>query len=169
VSNPTAAVFAALRLWIDLDTNSIAHGVRVWNAMSQSNGVPYLAYNQPLAPGQSVNLQIEYSVPDRRTLPNPAFQTEVVSPDPSFEPGGTRVTSVRQVALTNGLILVEFSSIAGRIYYVQYSGDMRQWQTALPALIGTGTRVQWVDTGPPKTESLPSSEPSRFYRVILLP
>ena len=29
--------------------------------------------------------------------------------------------------------------------------------------------VQWLDDGPPKTETKPSQAGSRFYRVFLLP
>jgi hypothetical protein len=169
VSNPTLAPLAALRLWVELDANSLARGVQVWNATGRSNAVPYLSYNTSLAPGQSVDLQIEYYVPDRQPFPSPSFRTEVVVPDPPFEPAGTALGFVRQVTLANGLFLVEFSTTVGRRYYVQYSSDMTNWKTALPAIMGTGSRVQWIDNGPPKTESLPSSESSRFYRVILLP
>jgi hypothetical protein len=169
VSNPTLAPLAALRLWVALDANSLARGVQVWNATGRSNVVPYLSYNTSLAPGQSVDLQVEYYVPDRRTFPSPSFRTEVVAPEAPFEPAGTALGFVRQVTLANGLFLVEFSTTAGRQYYVQYSSDMTNWKTVLPAVMGTGSRVQWIDNGPPKTESLPSSESSRFYRVILLP
>jgi hypothetical protein len=93
----------------------------------------------------------------------------VVAPEPPFEPGGTALGFVRQVPLADDLFLVEFSTTLGRRYYVQYSSDMTNWKTALPAVMGTGSRVQWIDNGPPKTESLPSSESSRFYRIILLP
>jgi hypothetical protein len=169
VSNPLVVPFAALRLWVELDASSLARGVQVWNATDRSNGVPYLSYNASLAPGQSVDLQVEYYVPDRRTLPNPVFRTQVVALEPPFEPGGTALGFVRQVPLADDLFLVEFSTTLGRRYYVQYSSDMTNWKTALPAVMGTGSRVQWIDNGPPKTESLPSSESSRFYRIILLP
>ena len=169
VSNPTAAPLAALRLWVELDANSLARSVQVWNATGRSNDVPYLSYNMSLAPGESVDLQIEYYVADRRTFPNPVFRAEVVAPDPPFEPAGTALGFVRQVPLTGGLFLVEFSTTAGRWYYVQYSSDMTDWKTAPPAVMGTGSRVQWIDTGPPKTESLPSSGTNRFYRVLLVP
>jgi len=169
VGNPTAAPFAALRLWVELDANSIARRAQVWNATGRSNGVPYLSYSLSLAPDQSVDLQIEYYVPDRRTRPSPAFRTEVVAPEPPLEPEGSVLSSVRQLPLTNGLFLVEFSTGPSQLYYVQYSSDLTGWKTALPAVMGTGSRVQWIDNGPPKTESAPSSEPNRFYRVIRVP
>jgi len=169
VTNPTPTPLAAVRLWVELDANSLARGVQVWNATGRSNAVPYLSYNASLASGQSVDLQVEYYVPDRRTFPNPVFRTEVVVADPPFEPTGTVLGFVRQVPLTGGLFLVEFSTTAGRRYYLQYSSDMTDWKTAPPAVMGTGSRVQWIDTGPPKTESLPSSGTNRFYRVLLVP
>ena len=35
----------------------------------------------------------------------------------------------------------------------------------LPGVQGTGSRVQWLDIGPPRTETPPGIEP-RFYRVL---
>jgi hypothetical protein len=75
----------------------------------------------------------------------------------------------RAMMLSNRTFLLEFSSEAGRTYYVQYSGNLIVWKTAQPAITGTGTRVQWIDNGQPKTESAPSTEGKRFYRVIMLP
>ena len=49
------------------------------------------------------------------------------------------------------------------------SGNLVDWKTVVPAINGTGTRLQWVDNGPPKTELLPSLDSHRFYRLILLP
>jgi hypothetical protein len=56
-----------------------------------------------------------------------------------------------------------------RLYYVQYSSNVNALATnpltALPAVRGTGSRVQWIDNGPPKTVSPPASG-TRFYRVL---
>jgi len=38
----------------------------------------------------------------------------------------------------------------------------------LPAVTGTGTRQQWIDNGPPKTDSLPPASAMRFYRLLLV-
>jgi sugar lactone lactonase YvrE len=169
VSNPTPTPLAALRVWVELDAASVARGVQVSNATGRSNGIPYLAYNIPLAPGQNVDLQVEYYVPDRQPFPNPVFRAEVAAQDPPVEPQGTPLGFVRQVWLTNGLFLVELSTMAGRQYYVQYGSNLTNWTTASPAVLGNGSKVQWVDTGPPKTESRPSSATNRFYRVLLAP
>jgi alpha-tubulin suppressor-like RCC1 family protein len=169
ISNPTPASFDALRLWVRLDTNSAAHGVRVWNATGTSNGVPFVLYNQPLPPGQSVDLALEYYIPDRRTMPNPAFTVEVVPASAPVNPAGQVLEAKRVVRLGDGSVRVEFGTLENRIYYVQYSSDMTTWKTALPAITGTGRDVQWLDMGPPKTESAPQSVPMRVYRILLLP
>jgi hypothetical protein len=52
---------------------------------------------------------------------------------------------------------------------VQYSSNMITWLTAIPIVIAPANRVQWYDDGPPKTDSIPSTIGSRFYRVMLLP
>ena len=51
-------------------------------------------------------------------------------------------------------------------YTLQYSSDTLNWISVYPSLLGTGATIQWIDDGPPKTESLPSTEGTRFYRVI---
>jgi hypothetical protein len=75
----------------------------------------------------------------------------------------------RIVVLPNRNVLIEFSSLTNRIYYVQYSSNMLLWKTAVPAITGNGTKIQWIDAGPPKTDAPPYAVPTRSYRVILLP
>ena len=74
ISNPTPWTYAAVRLSV----SNLPLVVRVWNATGTSNGVPFVLYNQPLPPGQSVDLSIEYYIPDRRTMPNPVFTVELI-------------------------------------------------------------------------------------------
>jgi len=42
------------------------------------------------------------------------------------------------------------------------------FQTSFPPMVGTGSRRQWLDSGPPRTQS-PPVEGSRFYRVVETP
>jgi hypothetical protein len=37
-----------------------------------------------------------------------------------------------------------------------------------PGGTSSANRIQWIDNGPPKTESFPDSRLTRFYRVILV-
>jgi uncharacterized ParB-like nuclease family protein len=68
--------------------------------------------------------------------------------------------------MEDGGFLIEFNAEAGHSYRVEYSDDMRVWKTSPAPIVGAGTQVQWVDRGPPWTESHPSSKTSRFYRVV---
>jgi hypothetical protein len=70
---------------------------------------------------------------------------------------------------SDGSIELEFATIDGQSYRVQYSGDLAHWTDALPAVIGTGAMVAWRDNGPPGTDSPPATQPRRFYRVVLGP
>ena len=69
--------------------------------------------------------------------------------------------------------MLEFTTISNRLYSVQYSANMNgAWNTVTPPVTGNGDKIQWVDTGAPKTASTAPDHgraPSRFYRVILLP
>jgi hypothetical protein len=67
---------------------------------------------------------------------------------------------------------VEFTTRSKNfLYYMQYASNVSQLnnparvKTAFPPIRGTGSSVQWIDNGPPKTESPPVSG-SRFYRVL---
>jgi hypothetical protein len=68
--------------------------------------------------------------------------------------------------LDDGSIRVQFKSDLNRSYLVQYSEDLLQWKTASPALFGTGGTLEWIDDGPPKTDTHPSTESRRLYRLI---
>ena len=102
-------------------------------------------------------------------MPNPVFTVELISASAPPDPSGTVLEVDRALRLADGTFWVEFTTLSNRVYYLQYSGDVSAWKTALPAVSGTGHRVSWRDAGPPKTESAPQSVTNRFYRIILLP
>ena len=70
---------------------------------------------------------------------------------------------------TGGAFGLEFNPLANRIYYIEYGSDLIGWKTVTVPLVGTGGPVQWIDNGPPQTDSPPQSQPARFYRIILSP
>jgi len=165
VYNTTAFPFAATRIVV----NGLSSGATVYNISGHNaEGLPYIQYNQPVAPGGFIDLTIEYFVP-LRTVPSVTFTSEVVEPAVVPTPVGTVQAVTRSLRLEDGSYLVDFRTLSNRTYYVQYSADLQNWKTARPAVIGTGSGVQWVDNGPPKTDSWPGSQPSRFYRVLLAP
>jgi Immunoglobulin domain len=164
-------------LGVDSRTNAIVN----WNAQGniftgpdpRFNGGTYVSLGA-LAPAESADLTLEYLVPDRTTAPAPLLLalgnvlTNIVSPT-----NGTflAVTTNRFV---NGGFLVEFPTRTNHNYYVQYAGNAADLtnvtvvRTALPFVAGTGSQVQWLDNGPPKTSSFPTNG-SRFYRVLETP
>jgi alpha-tubulin suppressor-like RCC1 family protein len=144
-------------------------GTAVYNASgTNDSGQPYVQYNQPLAPGASVDLMIEYFVPTR-TVPNVVLIAESTSPVDPIDAAGTVQPITRSLPLEDGSYLIDFRTLANRTYYVQYSSDLTTWRTAFPPVVGSGSGMQWVDNGPPKTDSHPSTQTNRFYRVLLAP
>ena len=147
----------------------LAAGVQVFNASGVSNGISYVQSKLPIPPGGSVDLLIEYYVPNFQA-PNPTLAAEMAQPLlQTASLSSTLVPVTRQLRISTGDFLLEFNSLASRIYFVQYSRDLINWKTAWPSVAGTGNRIQWIDNGPPRTEGSPVREASRFYRIVLAP
>jgi hypothetical protein len=168
VTNPTYSTYEAVRVYVSNLTNSPA--IVVHNASGVTNGIPYVESHAEVPPGSYVDMKIEYYSP-QRVAPNPVLTPQLVPP---VEGSGAAVIGFQQhinrgLFLPNGNFMVEFASMPNRLYYVQYSSDLLTWKTASPPLTGTGTWIQWLDNGQPKTESAPASASRRFYRVLLLP
>jgi len=165
VLNPTPKSLSGVRVMI----SDLATGMQVFNASGQAGGVSYVQSQLPIPPGGSIDLTIEYYVPNYAT-PNPSLAAAVSQPSlQAASVSDTMVPVTRQLRLDNGDFLLEFNSESGRVYFVQYSNDMKDWKTAWPSVAGTGNRIQWMDNGPPRTETSPVPEPARFYRVVLAP
>jgi hypothetical protein len=162
VLNPTTYPYDAVRVLI----RNLPADTRVYNASGQTNGIPYVQSNLPVPPGGSVDFRIEYYA--NRPL-EPTLEAQLVSVNPPPNPSGTFQHVSRALRLSNGTFLIEFNSLLNRTYYVQYTKNLTDWKTVTPTLTGTGTRIQWIDNGPPKTEADPAGELCRFYRVLMLP
>src|ERR1051325_6481211 len=156
LSNNGDAPLDAVRVFI----TDLPPGVIVFNATGQTNGVPYVLYNQPLQPGESADLTLEYYVPDRVTVPNPTFIAEATAAEPPPSPGGTPQDIDRPARmLADGTFLIDFSTLDRKSYFIQYGAQVDgPWKAALPSLTGTGSHMQWIDNGPPKTESPPQAQ-----------
>lgn len=168
IDNPAFFDVEALRLVIKLSAADRAKGIRVYNATgTNAAGHAYIQYDMPLASQTQLKLVIEYYVPDRVSVPSPTFVLVAVPASAWSAPGGTVQSILRQRVLSpEKAFLIDFATEAGAYYFVQYSDDMVTWKTARPAISGTGSTVQWVDNGPPKTETHPSQTQTRFYRVL---
>ena len=164
ISNANSSTIDAVRVSI-LD---LPAGVVVVNAAGTLNGNPFIQYNLPLAPGQSVSLLIEYYSPDPAVIPiTTSFLPEVTSVMPPLNPTGQIIDGVTVSRLIDNRLAISFTSLADRTYYVQFSDDGTNWTTSLAPLEGTGRRIVWVDNGPPKTPSDTVDGSVRTYRVVL--
>ena len=165
VENPTPLPLTAVRVLI----RGIPAGARLVNATgTNAQGVPFIQFNNTLAAVSSTNLTLEYVTPDRRVAPLTftAEPTPLLPPPPLM--AGTLVPISRVTVAPDGRVLIGFDSIVGRTYFIEYSDDMLTWKSAVPGVVAVGIVTQWIDNGPPKTETFPQSMMCRFYRVRLI-
>ncbi len=158
----TGLIAATFRVFID----DLPDGTTVWNSHGTVNGRPYIDVPRPINPGESVMIRIEFRSADRATIPSPTFVVGTAAALEPVVPQGLAVSLQPRATLARGEVLLEFSSTLGKNYYIQYSDDMAVWKSALPKVIGTGSRIQWIDNGLPKTDPHPSTVSSRFYRIL---
>ena len=172
VINPAGSVSSLTFLRIsffDLGNDSLGNAIRLINATGTNNGVPYVLIPSAIVPAGSFPLNVEYYVSDRVTKPNPRLVVEVVTSGYPTVPAGTILTPDR-LEFHLGRFKLDFTSSAGKTYYIQYSSSVAgPYETSFPGVAGTGGRLQWVDTGPPRTTSLPTAAGSRFYRLLQVP
>lgn len=143
--------------------------------------VPFAITNVPLPmvqlnnllPGETRPATMEFYVADHATTPAPQYSLYLA--DPLYHtppPYFTMPVTLLGTRFANGTFLVEFPSQLGVTYYVQYAATPADLatnaQTVLPPINGTGAHIQWIDDGPPKTDSPPTNG-SRFYQVITWP
>jgi hypothetical protein len=133
--------------------------------------IPFAQIND-LQPGESRTVTLEFYVTDHWTVPRPRYALYRDDPLLRLLPLGLAPVPITASRFTtNGVFLVEFPTRQSHTYYVQYSdtveglADSALVKTVLPAVGGTGSSVQWMDNGPPKTDSPPGAH-SRFYRVL---
>jgi len=171
ISNPTGSTIDAARVFI----SNLPSGTTVHNATGSQGGVPFIQYNLPLLAGQSVDLTIEYLVPRNASgqfiveaIPTaPVFFWEAVPPLAPLTPVGTVLSGVNVFRWTDNRAVVQFASVVGLNYHVQWSDDGgTTWITARPVVAGTNDVISWIDQGPPKTFTDSATAPGRTYRVI---
>ena len=161
----------AFRLYIENLPDDVlvynAHGTRAFGTPSVE--LPYLLYNRPLAAAASVTLSVEFFRPSLDPDFTPQYEIELL-PVPETEPvsasGGIPVT--RNQIISNSDYLIEIASTPGAVYAVEYSHDMTTWTRVVPSVTAPANRLQWIDNGPPKTASHPSTVPARYYRFVLI-
>jgi len=141
---------------------------RVQNTSFVTNGVPAVLYNLPVPVGATCDLTIKYFLGVGATTNVLPYLVGIAisSRAPDLGVTGQTVPMTRAMSLPDGSFLINFNSVSNAIYYVQYATVLGSWKTSPQPLLGTGYSMQWIDYGPPATDSLPGSRPSRFYRII---
>jgi len=150
----------------DLTITGLPEGVCVNNASDCTGGTTTIHHRQPLAAGAAVTLVLEYFASARGTVLEPQVAVSLVTEpdtDPAAPDGGLAVDRCMRQA--DGSLLIEFTATSGALYEVHYSDDGENWKLSPVRVRAAGNRVQWIDRGPPRTDSPPSAEPCRFYRV----
>jgi hypothetical protein len=102
-----------------------------------------------------------------REFPQPAY---TIRQTPPVEPGSAQgqVQPIGRVVQAGGRTYVEFATTSGLLYWVQYRDSATApWQTSAVAVTGTGTTIQWLDDGWPKTVSAPTA--ARTYQLLVAP
>ncbi|HYG21706.1 MAG TPA: DUF11 domain-containing protein [Verrucomicrobiae bacterium] len=151
--------------------NNLQHPLR--NAAGTNSGTPFVAYAAPLAPGEGVNLVLQYFVPARVAfdVPNDSYVAVATSTYNVNVPVPSAVTITNIVQLPSQDVMIEFPATPGRTYTIYYSSamDFPDARAAIPPIVAQTSKVQWIDDGPPKTISAVNSTTNRFYRVLLNP
>jgi hypothetical protein len=145
VLNPTPFDFEGVRVLI----TDLPSDVAVYNRSGFTNDVPYVQYNLPILAGGSIDLLIEYYVPSR-IPPNPTLQAEVVRGSRSEVMSSANCSRSPPPSFRDGTFMIEWVSQRNRTYFVQYGENLSDWKTVASAVIGTGTRQQWIDNGRPR-------------------
>lgn len=170
-ANPGAVLADNARLLVsNLGVDSNTNVVALANAQGfvLPGFTPYVDFGA-IAPTEVRPGVLQYYVTDRTTRPTPSFEMFATPAVQFTPPAGTVLQAV--VRQTNDLVLVEFPTALDRRYYIQYAASLTNFQsgqveTSLPAVFGTGSNLQWLDSGPPRTQPEPAGGVFRFYRVL---
>ena len=150
----------------DLAITGLPDGVTVNNASAVAGNVATISMRRPLGIGESVTILIEYMVSGRSKVFTPLLSVSVTLPENAATATGDALAVDRCLYLEEGAFLIEFTSEPGKRYEIQYSNNHKEWIVSPVIIRAGGNRVQWIDRGPPRTESPPVGG-SRFYRVKL--
>lgn len=152
----------------ELRVSGLPQGACLYNAADCLSGEPLTGHYQPLAPGESIALVLEYYTPARGAVLNPTVTATPVLPRDLISTAEGRIAVDRVQMIEPGALLLEFTAVPNRLYLVQYSADGIVWRDSLTRIRAAGTRVQWIDRGAPRTHAPPLPGQSRFYRIMEL-
>ncbi|WP_193210708.1 Calx-beta domain-containing protein [Luteolibacter marinus] len=144
-------------------------GVTLANAAGTGgpDSAPYILYNQPSAMGSTLDLTLEFLVSDRNASFSPEFEVELLpEAEATWKPANAGTAPARITRLPDGSVMLEYDVVPGESYRIEYTPERGPW-VPVPGEVSSPTqRMRWIDNGPPKTSSHPSSTPSRMYRLV---
>jgi uncharacterized repeat protein (TIGR01451 family) len=142
--------------------------VVLYNKTGSTDGAPYVEYDQTVAAGGGVVFLLEYYDATRQPFVSTNFVTTAVAAVTPPVPVGTVLQLDRIAFISQGQLTIEFATNPGHTYVVEYSASLEspQWKAAVPPIVANATKTQWIDSGPPKTDSPPGPLGQRFYRVV---
>ena len=165
VTNIGTATVAGVRLYV----GGLRTGVTLYNATGTTNGTPYVQYNSPVNPSNTVTFVLEFYNTNRLAFTHTLTAVAILPPNTAV--AGTNGVSITKSFMDTRIVgdtrfVIEFNTTPGKTYTVIYSDDMANWKVATPFVTANANITQWYDDGAPKTESKPTSVSSRYYRVI---
>ena len=168
VTNTGNTTILGFRLFVA----GLRSGVTLWNANGTNSGVPFINYNFPVDPSNSVQVILEFYNPSRLAFSN-TLSAQAILPGNITSTSTNGSVPVSRVFTDNRIegdprFVIEFASVPGATYAVIYSSSLTatNWNVATPSLKASANVTQWYDDGPPKTESKPASVNARYYRVL---
>ena len=119
------------------------------------------------APGESIDLTVVYLAtgafrPDEHP---PTVEIQYIladAPRPADGDGGPNIERIE--ILPDGRVFLEFTSVPGTVYLIDYMNNFPngEWRTVALELLAGSNRTQWIDHGPPATMPIGGA---RVYRV----
>jgi hypothetical protein len=168
VTNVAARAIAGF----DLSISGLRAGVILYNGTATGESGATIAWHLPMKAGESVPMVLEYYASPRGTVPTPVISAALASLNAqalrALSDAAPGFAVNRLVKQADGSVVIEFNADPGKHYRIQYSSDAATWNTCPISIQAGGTKVQWIDRGPPWTDSPPSSAPRRFYRILRL-
>lgn len=162
INNHPGSGTEAVRLLL----GGLAPNLQVMNACGFTNGVPYVQSFGTVPVGEPVEFVIDYNLNGGGT-PAPVFTVTAAAVVTLTPVGAVTVQPIQRVfSLAGPSLLLQFATQSNRVYYVQFSSNLLAWQTAPPAITGSGNARLWLDHGQPQTDSAPGLMGARFYRVL---
>ncbi|MGE4488400.1 MAG: IPT/TIG domain-containing protein, partial [Kiritimatiellales bacterium] len=164
-TSPTLAARA-----VTLTVTNLTSGAELYNATgTDEHGNPEILWIGTLDPLTAMDFTLQYYTATRGTAPTGTVIVSLSLESPQTAVSGTafNLSGTPQNISGTQSFLIEFGATPGRTYYIQYTDALSNpWKTVQPPIVAPVNRIQWIDSGPPGTESAPGAVSNRFYRIL---